>query len=1247
MRISKTAIAVAVAAALPALSLAGSSDARAASKPALGKLVDPQRAQPHFKYPVRTRVATSTVLYDQTGTAVSGFPSQNFESIYDSYDAAGADDFVVGDAAGWDVSAFNFQVFPSSSPPADPSLATYDIDVYADAAGLPGGTTVCSYDAVSGTVDPAITSLSISLPTTCHLPPGTYWVSMIVNLDFVAGGQIFWSLSSQSPAPNANAAWENPGDAFGTGCTSWGDNAVCGAASGLTTALFQVVGSVGSGATCTPSGICLESTVGTDLSPGACGAVDAIDATVGDQLNFCYTVTNNTGVDLDYQSLENNVDGALLALTNQPLPPGGTFQYNHIATVSTTNTYNSTWTAQDVPPGYVPAVTGGGGCADRIFADGFGDAPSSCGGNFVDISGTGTPLGLSDDGSAGVTLPFSFNFYGSTSNLISVSNNGGIVFGASVAFLNYINLALPAASLSGPAILPLWDDFDSTSGDVYTDVRGSAPNRQFIVEWYNRTHFTGNTDSATFEVIFNEADGTLQFEYADVTYTGANSFGGSDPDVCDGGVCATIGLQSSPTRADQFSAFQAAVTDNSGITWTPTSPQVFTSTDSVTVNVGAPQIVVNPSPLTGSVVPGATTVVPFAIENHGDRDLNWSLTEAAPANLHFPPPGSRYAMPLGDPSKTTARPVPPALRGPSTKPYRSPSLPGNVTDTVPIFAADIYNNQFVSFDALNPGTVNNIAATDTTPWTGGAFIDGDFSKLYVIAGSFPGAPNADQFATIDTATGAKTVIGTADSGGLSWSSLAYDSTSGTMYAVAGCPSGSQLFTIDINTGVPTLVGSMTNEGCSITIAIDSAGQMYSIDVVNDALYAVDKTNANDSLIGSIGFNANYAQEMTFDLSTDILYYAAFNLDLFNDFMYTVDTGTGTTNLIGQITGGTAEIDGMGIETVGGPCSQPQDLPWLTLNPLVGTTPPLGSTPIDATVDATNAIDGDVLAGTVCATSNDPTQHMLGTPITIAVANPPLVPPTLTKAFSPTQVADAGVASTLTITLANANATPATLTAPLIDSFPANLAVAPTPNESTTCGGAVSAIAGNGWVALDNVGAAIPATGTCTVSVDVVALNLGTHANSIPAGSLQTDAGANAAPADATLIAGLPPTLDKAFAPTTIAIGQTSTLTITIGNPNAAPITTTGPLTDALPGSMAVDAVPNVSTTCGGIVLAPAGSAGVTLEVGALVPSGGCTVSVNVSAGVPGTYPNTIGVGALQTNVGINAAPATAVLDVTP
>jgi hypothetical protein len=981
----KSTIAIGIAAALSTQAFVTTTNADAAVKSKPQKASGPVNTQPHFILPHHNRAIEGSVLYDQAGGGVvNGAPSQNFESSFDQYDAQGADDFVVTDAAGWTVSGFNFLVSATS----DPSSATYDIVVLPDAGGVPGASPVCSYPAAAGVLDGTNTSLSVSLPTACVLSQGTYWIEMVVNLDFTAGGQVFWS--DNSAGSGANSKWQNPGGGFGTTCSTWSDLIDCGPSSspvggGQTAFNFQVIGAVGGGGgTCDAGDLCLVSTVGTDTTAGACATTDTIDVSQGDQVNFCYTITNNTGVELDYHTLQNNVDGTIFSLLNQPVAPGASFQFNKIATVGTTNTYNSTWTGQDVPPGYLAEVTtgGGGGCADRIFADGFDGTTVPCPptGGFIDITATGTPLNNSDDQSVAVTMPFSFNFYGTTANTLCVDNNGFVLFNTTncPSGGHFTNTSLPGTSLSAPAFLPMWDDFDSESGNVYTDTRGTTPNRQFIVEWFDRVHFQGSTnpDGATFELILNE-DGTIQFEYSDVEYTG-----GLESGDCGGGVCATIGLQNDQSLFNQFSAFEASVTDDSGIKWTSTTPQVFTGTDTATVNVGAPQIVITPSPITGSVPAGGTSTIPFTVGNTGDRDLNWSLTEAGPANLHFPPAGPRFTMPLGDPAKVSNRPVPLALRHPSTKPAQhSLHVPLGVPG-VPVFGADIYNNNFETFDALNPAVTTTVAPTDGTAWTGGSFVDGDFSKLYAISGSF--AANPDTFATIDTATGGYTVIGNPNSNGAGWNSLAYDSTTGTMYAVTGCPSGSSLYTIDLTTGAETLVGALTNETCTVAIAFDADGNLFGMDIVSDTLFAIDKTNASDSAIGGIGFNANYAQDMKFDQSTGILYLAGFNADNFSDAMYTLDLTDGHSTLIGNIGPSTQEVDAFDIETAGGPCAQPQDLPWLSLAPTSGTTTPGSTTPVTASIDGAGTTDGDVLSGTVCAASNDPDNHTLATPITVTV-----------------------------------------------------------------------------------------------------------------------------------------------------------------------------------------------------------------------------------------------------------------------
>ena len=127
-------------------------------------------------------------------------------------------------------------------------------------------------------------------------------------------------------------------------------------------------------------------------------------------------------------------------------------------------------------------------------------------------------------------------------------------------------------------------------------------------------------------------------------------------------------------------------------------------------------------------------------------------------------------------------------------------------------------------------------------------------------------------------------------------------------------------------------------------------------------------------------------------------------------------------------------------------------------------------------------------------------------------------PSLSKAFAPTQVL-AGVPSTLTITLRNnSQPTAAVLDADFVDTLPAGLLVAATPNASTTCTGTLTANAGAGTVTLAS-GASIPASDSCTITVDVSAAADGTYVNTIAAGALSTQHGNNANPANATLTVG--------------------------------------------------------------------------------------------------------------------------------
>jgi hypothetical protein len=166
----------------------------------------------------------------------------------------------------------------------------------------------------------------------------------------------------------------------------------------------------------------------------------------------------------------------------------------------------------------------------------------------------GTPLGLTDDGEANVTLPFSFNFYGTASTSIRVGNNGGFFFDTTTGDLSTLNQDLSTGSTNN-IVVPFWDDIDADTGDVYYKVVGTAPVRIFVIEWFNRPHFS-NVGSATFELLLYEGSNNIKFQYADVVFGNASY---------DYGISATVGIKQNTTNYLQYSYNQAVITDGLAI----------------------------------------------------------------------------------------------------------------------------------------------------------------------------------------------------------------------------------------------------------------------------------------------------------------------------------------------------------------------------------------------------------------------------------------------------------------------------------------------------------------------------------------------------------------------------------------------------------------------------------------------------------------------------------------------------------
>ena len=125
----------------------------------------------------------------------------------------------------------------------------------------------------------------------------------------------------------------------------------------------------------------------------------------------------------------------------------------------------------------------------------------------------------------------------------------------------------------------------------------------------------------------------------------------------------------------------------------------------------------------------------------------------------------------------------------------------------------------------------------------------------------------------------------------------------------------------------------------------------------------------------------------------------------------------------------------------------------------------------------------------------------------------------------------------------------------------------------------------------------------------------------------------------------PPTLRKAFSPTTIATGGKSTIIFIINNPNGSTVLTGLAFSDYYPSGL-VNATPLITTnTCGGSLQASAGGNYINLSGATLAPYGECTLSVVVTASSTGTYFNNSD--PVTSNEGGTGNEASATLTITP
>ena len=278
------------------------------------------------------------------------------------------------------------------------------------------------------------------------------------------------------------------------------------------------------------------------------------------------------------------------------------------------------------------------------------------------------------------------------------------------------------------------------------------------------------------------------------------------------------------------------------------------------------------------------------------------------------------------------------------------------------------------------------------------------------------------------------------------------------------------------------------------------------------------------------------------------------------------------------------------------------------------------------------------SGNVSSTTVTP--FVVGTGNTASATLTVVPKPTISKAFATSYILPGGITS-LTLTLDNPTALALTSVA-FTDNFPIDLLVA-TPNAlNNSCGG--TATASSGVVSLS--GGSLIAGGSCSITLDVTSNVAGTY-NNTAGGVSSTETGTAGAPSNtASLNVVDKPTITKSFSPTSIAAGGASTLTLVISNPNAIALTSLG-FTDNFPTDISVASPPAIVNGCGGTFAPVANDVSINLANGSIAANGSCTVRVNVTGLIAGSYANIAdGVSSLETGIPGNPSN-TAILEITP
>ncbi|KPE51380.1 T9SS type A sorting domain-containing protein [Chryseobacterium indologenes] len=273
--------------------------------------------------------------------------------------------------------------------------------------------------------------------------------------------------------------------------------------------------------------------------------------------------------------------------------------------------------------------------SSSMYAQVSGYVFSQSTGTYTPISGTviaeatGNTASTSlDDTIYPLSLPFDFTFNGAAYNSINVSTNGFITFGSTAPSSSAYSPISSTAGYSGA--ISAWGkdlnsifNINSTTGNISWETRGTAPNREMVIQWKDfRPSYSTSTTSVyafSFQIILQETSNVIKTMYNNGAFLVGNTEVSST---------VQIGLRGS-SNSDFNNRLNASSLEfiNSTIGTSNNSSQAFNSTSSIPgmptaglTYTWTPPTCLAPS---GINVTGITTTA---------ATVNWSASSTPPSN---------------------------------------------------------------------------------------------------------------------------------------------------------------------------------------------------------------------------------------------------------------------------------------------------------------------------------------------------------------------------------------------------------------------------------------------------------------------------------------------------------------------------------------------------------------------------------------------------------------------------------------